>query len=101
MPTRFARTGHLGTRTAPIGKRNKAKKRTALLSVATTIMLPAAEISIKHTIWMLRSAKRPDVYVTTKETKKHTAQTGAVRSRVSIFPYPKVWRIVGKKYWNV
>lgn len=43
----------------------------------------------------------PLVYVTNKETRKVANHTGTVSKRVSIFPYPRVLTMDGKKYWKV
>lgn len=83
-----------------MGIRNMAKKRTPVLSDETTMILPTTDMSIKHTMCMLRSLYLPDVYVTTSETKKVPIHTGAVMRRVSVVLYPKVLTIVGKKYWK-
>lgn len=72
-----------------------------MFSVDTTMMLPMTEIIIRQMMWMLRSLKRPDVYVTTRDTMNVNIHTGAVIRRVCTLGNPRVRTMVGKKYWNL
>lgn len=78
-----------------------AKNRAGRLVVDVAMTFPMNDIDIRHMIWMLLSPVRPEVYVTTSETRKVPIHTGAVISNVAILPYPSVLTIEGKKYWNV
>lgn len=54
--------------------------------VAVQMMHPTTLTSINRIICIPRSFVFPDVHVTKRDTKKVATQTGAVISKVSIFP---------------
>jgi hypothetical protein len=83
------------------GIKNIAKKRGPVFVVPVAMAFPTADTTIKQMIWMLRSPVRPEVYVTSREMRNVANQTGTVRRRVSMCPYPRVLTMDGKKYWNV
>lgn len=86
--------------TAPMGIKNMPKNLAPRLVVAVQMMHPTTLTIISEMMWIPRSLLRPDVQVTTRETRKVAIHTGAVISSVIMLLYPSVCTIVGKKYWK-
>ena len=57
-----------------------------------------APMTMQQNMWMLRSFVREEWYDTPSTTRKVANQTGTVRKRVVVLPYPRDFTIVGKKY---
>lgn len=66
--------------------RNMPKNLAPMFVVAVQITHPTTLTSISEMMCRLRSFVRPDDHVTRRETIKVAIQTGAVISKVSIFP---------------